>query len=107
MFLSPVETFSSGDFTETQVPLFDLGARSGDEMKIIWQTSDGVGNTDVSDIIFSLSGDNLVIIDVLASLQRIGSEPSEEWLIIDGYFDDWQDIQKYQDSYLNEYQDNP
>jgi hypothetical protein len=61
----------------------------------------------VSDIIFSLSGDNLVIIDVLASLQKIGPEPSEEWLIIDGYFDDWHDIQKYPDTDWNEYQESP
>jgi len=107
VFLSRVNTFSSGDLTETQVPLFDLGASNGDEMKLIWQTSDGLGNTDVSDVIVSLDGDNSVIRDVLDSLQRIGSPPSEDWLIIDGYFDDWHDIQKYQDTDWNEYQESP
>jgi len=88
VFLSRVKTFSSGDLTETQVPLFDLGANSGDVMKLIWQTSDGLGNTDVSDVIVSLDGDNSVIRDILDSLQRPGSAPSEDWLIIDGYFED-------------------
>jgi hypothetical protein len=107
VLLSPVETFSSGDLTETQVPLFDLGANSGNVMKLIWQTSDGLGNTDVSNVIVSLDGDNSVIRDVLDSLQRIGLAPSEDWLIIDGYFEDWQNIEKYQDTDWNEYQESP
>ena len=66
-------------------------------MKIIWQTADGAGNTDMSDIIVSLTGDHPVILDLIDSLQRVGSVPSEDWLIIDGYFDDWKNIERYKD----------
>ena len=97
VLLSPVETFSSGYITETRIPLFDISAKNGDEMKIIWQTADGAGNTDMSDIIVSLTGDHQVILDLIDSLQRVGSVPSEDWLIIDGYFDDWKNIERYKD----------
>ena len=97
VLLSPVETFSSGYITETRIPLFDISAKNGNEMKIIWQTADGAGNTDMSDIIVSLTGDHPVILDLIDSLQRVGSVPSEDWLIIDGYFDDWKNIERYKD----------
>ena len=37
--LSSVNSRTKGVNTETQIPLFDLGSSSNDEMKIVWQTT--------------------------------------------------------------------
>jgi hypothetical protein len=95
-----------GDTVETQVPLFDLGASSEDEMKIVWQSSDGNGNTDLADNIVSLKGESLSISEAISSLVNDSNTVNEgHGLAIDGYFGDWMDIVKYKDS--DQLLDNP
>jgi hypothetical protein len=93
--LSTVVTRALGDTVEMQVPLFDLGASSQDEMKIVWQSSDGNGNTDLADNIISLSGEKLTISGAINSLVDDSNSVNEgQGVVIDGYFGDWSDIEK-------------
>ena len=75
-------------------------------MKIVWQTSDTTGLTDLGEVIVGINTENVLIDDVILSLQR-PEENTPDKLKIDGYFDDWKTIEKYQDTDQNEYQDEP
>ena len=87
-----------GDTVEMQVPLFDLSASSQDGMKIVWQSSDGNGNTDLADNIVSLSGEKLTISGAIGSLVNDSNSVNEgQGVVIDGYFGDWNDIEKHFD----------
>ena len=63
--LTHVELASNGDTTECRVPLFDLGVAPDQPMKLVWQTSDHLGLTDLSEIIFGVNTDDIVIEDIL------------------------------------------
>ena len=52
--LSSVNSRTKGTNTETQVPLFDLGSSSADEMKIVWQTTNNNDMVDLADNVVSL-----------------------------------------------------
>ncbi len=52
--LNSVNSRTKGVNTETQVPLFDLGASVSDEMKIVWQSTDNIGMIDLADNVVSL-----------------------------------------------------
>ena len=54
--LSSVNSRTKRVNTEVQVPLFDLGAKASDEMKIIWQTTDNNEMVDLADNVVSLNG---------------------------------------------------
>lgn len=105
--LTNIEAASDGGYTECQVPLFDLGSQSTDAMKVVWQTSDGSGTTDLSEIILGINTANIRISDELAFLQKSGEIPLTDDLVIDGYFGDWKSLAKYLDTDRNEYQENP
>jgi hypothetical protein len=93
--LSTINARALGDTVEMQVPLFDLGASNQDEMKIVWQSSDGNGNTDLADNIVSLSGEKLTISGAIGSLIDDSNTLNEgQGVVIDGYFGDWSDIEK-------------
>ena len=87
---------------ETQVPLFDLGASNEDEIKIVWQSSDGNGNTDLADNIVSLKGESSSISEAISSLVNDSNTVNEgQGVVIDGYFGDWSDINKQFDVISN------
>ena len=73
-FFGPLQPrFASiGDITECRVPLFDLGVESNNPMKIIWQTSDTSGLTDLGEVIVGINTEDILIEDVTLSLQRDG-----------------------------------
>ena len=105
--LTNIDIASVEDITECRVPLFDLGIQSTDPIKLGWQTSDGSGLTDLAEIIVGVNTENVFISDVILSFQRDNIMPSSNELMIDGYFEDWSQIQKYQDNDWNEYQEGP
>ena len=107
VFLAHIDVASSGDITECRVPLFDLGVERNNPMKIIWQTSDTSGLTDLGEVIVGINTEDVLIEDVTLSLQSYGPNAGADNLKIDGYFDDWRNIEKYQDTDQNEYQDEP
>ena len=106
-FITHIEVASKGDVTECRVPLFDLGVGGGSPMKMVWQTSDTTGLTDLGEVIVGINTENVLIENVILSLQRPGENTGIDNLEIDGYFDDWRNIEKYQDSDWNEYQEGP
>ena len=100
--LSPTNTRALGDTVETQVALFDLGAFSNDKMKLVWQASDGKGNTDLADNIVSLTGETTSISDAVNSLVSESNTANEgENIVIDGYFGDWNSVEKQFDIISN------
>ena len=100
--LSTINARALGDTVEMQVPLFDLGASNQDEMKIVWQSSDGNGNTDLADNIVSLSGEKSTISGAIGSLVNDANSVNEgEGVVIDGYFGDWNDVEKLFDVISN------
>jgi len=101
--LSTVNTRALGDTVETQVPLFDLGGAASDyEMKLVWQASDGNGNTDLADNIVSLTGEASSISNAVSSLVNEANTVNEgENIVIDGYFGDWNNIGKQFDYISN------
>ncbi|SVE28485.1 uncharacterized protein METZ01_LOCUS481339, partial [marine metagenome] len=100
--LSTINARALGDTVEMQVPLFDLGASNQDEMKIVWQSSDGNGNTDLADNIVSLSGEKSTISGAISSLINDSNTLNEgQGVVIDGYFGDWNDIEKQFDIISN------
>jgi len=94
---APVEVAADGNTIEGQVPLFDMGIDPNAVVKVAWQTSDGSGVTDLAEIIMGLNTEDLVITEVIESLQRPEPMLSDGRLTIDGFFEDWIDISKYPD----------
>ena len=93
--LSTINARALGNTVEMQVPLFDLGASNQDEIKIVWQSSDGNGNTDLADNIVSLSGEKLTISGAINYLVDDSNSMNEgQGVVIDGYFGDWSNIEK-------------
>ena len=79
---------------ETQVPLFDLGLEAGDEVMVLFQTSDDLGNSDLSDLVLSnLRGAVLVepapslLVDHLSISDPNATDGTG--ITIDGHFADW------------------
>ena len=89
------------------VSLFDISSTQSSPKKIAWQTSDGQESTDISEIILGVNTESVVLEEAKSSLQRNPEVPSSSNLVIDGHFDDWKFIEKYQDSDWNEYQKSP
>ena len=93
--LSSINSRTKGLNTETQVPLFDLGASASDEMKIVWQTTDNVGMIDLADNVVSLNGNGFSISSTIENMrQEANSNNNGEGIVIDGYFGDWNDVSK-------------
>ena len=93
--LSSVNSRTKGVNTETQVPLFDLGASASDEMKIIWQTTDNIGMVDLADNVVSLNGEAFSISSTIENMrQEANSNNNGEGIVIDGYFGDWNEVSK-------------
>ena len=105
--ITNVQTAALSKYTECRVPFFDISSTQSSPMKIAWQTSDGQEYTDFSEIILGVNTESVILEDVKSSLQRNSEVPSSSNLVIDGHFDDWKFIEKYQDSDWNEYQNSP
>ena len=90
-----------------EFPCFDISSTQSSPKKIAWQTSDGQESTDISEIILGVNTESVVLEEAKSSLQRNPEIPSSSNLVIDGHFDDWKFIEKYQDSDWNEYQNSP
>ncbi|MEC7349458.1 MAG: VCBS repeat-containing protein, partial [Candidatus Thermoplasmatota archaeon] len=105
--IANVEAAALSKHTECRVSLFDISSTQSSPKKIAWQTSDGQESTDISEIILGINTENIVLEEAKSSLQRDPEIPSSSNLLIDGHFDDWEFIEKYQDSDWNEYQNSP
>ena len=93
--LSTVNTRTLGNNIETQVPLFDLGTLATNEMKVIWQTSDNKQTTDLTDNVVSVNGNNFAMSEIINDLVSESNSANEgEGIVIDGYFGDWNEIEK-------------
>ena len=102
--IANVETAALSKYTECRISLFDISSTQSSPKKIAWQTSDGQESADIGEIILGVNTENVVLEEAKSSLQRNPEVPSSSNLVIDGYFDDWKFIGKYQDSDWNEYQ---
>jgi len=93
--LSTINARTLGNNIETQVPLFDLGALATNEMKIIWQATDNKQTTDLTDNVVSIIGDNFAMSEIINDLVNESNSVNEgEGIVIDGYFGDWNEIEK-------------
>ncbi|MBN09893.1 MAG: hypothetical protein CMC79_05970, partial [Flavobacteriaceae bacterium] len=77
----------------------DLGINQDTDFAAIWQTSDEFGNTDMLD--FALDS-NLQKIDINEKIGSVNTETngyynSGDNIVIDGYFGDWTDVNKFSD----------
>ena len=89
--INNVQSAALSKTTECRIPHFDISSTESSPKKIAWQTTDGQGSTDISDIILGVNTNNVFIQDEIRALQREPNQPSSSNLIIDGYFDDWAD----------------
>ena len=93
--LSTTNARSIQNTVEVQVPLFDLGATSSDEMKVVLQSTDNEGNTDLADTVLSLNSNEFSLNDIVSQLVNDSNTLNEgEGIVIDGYFGDWNNIEK-------------
>ena len=99
--LSSVNSRTKGVNTETQVPLFDLGSSAADEMKIVWQTTDNNDMIDLADTVVSLKDGHFSIESTVEKMRNeANSNNYGEGIVVDGYFGDWNNIDKIAD-YIN------
>jgi hypothetical protein len=89
---------SSGTSVEMQVPLFDLGMSRSTDARLLWQTGDSMGNSDLGDNIVTLKS-NHITLDSAASdaRQASNSQKTGSVIFIDGQFGDWASISKQSD----------
>ena len=99
--LSSVNSRTKGVNTETQVPLFDLGSSAADEMKIVWQTTNNNDMIDLADTVVSLKDGHFSIESTVEKMKNeANSNNYGEGIVVDGYFGDWNNIDKIAD-YIN------
>ncbi|SVB42133.1 uncharacterized protein METZ01_LOCUS194987, partial [marine metagenome] len=93
--LSSVDTRTRGVNTEIQIPLFDLGINGKSEMKLVWQTTDNEKMTDLADNVVSLTGEGFTLSSKIETMiSDANSDNTGEGIVIDGYFGDWNNIEK-------------
>ena len=93
--LSTTNARSIQNTVEVQVPLFDLGATSSDEIKVVLQSNDNEGNTDLADTVLSLNNNEFSLNGAVKQLINDSNTLNEgDGIVIDGYFGDWNNIEK-------------
>jgi hypothetical protein len=93
--LSIINARSIQNTVEVQVPLFDLGATTEDEIKVVLQSTDNEGNTDLADTVLSLNNDEFSLNEIVSQLVNDSNTMNEgEGIVIDGYFGDWNNVEK-------------
>ena len=100
--LSSVNSRTKGVNTEAQIPLFDLGASTSDEMKLVWQTTDNLNTVDQADNVVSLNNEGFTLSSMIENMiSEANSDNTGEGIVIDGYFGDWSDVEKQFDIISN------
>ena len=97
--LSTINAARYGQFVESQIPLFDLGVNDGDIISAIWQSSDEEGNSDMLDFALDSDLNKIDVNDIIRNRinEANGFHESSSPITIDGYFGDWNEIDKIVD----------
>ncbi len=98
--LSTVTSASKGTNLELRIPLFDLGLQKTSIVNILVQTNDSHGISDIHSKIISTDGSYVNVNDAISALkeEKSGFEDNGHAITIDGYFGDWQKVNKFSDN---------
>ncbi|MEE3191907.1 MAG: hypothetical protein VX267_00275, partial [Candidatus Thermoplasmatota archaeon] len=98
--LTSINARATATSVEARVSLFDLGMSQGDDARLLWQTADDSGNSDMSDFVIGLySAPSSVTEIVDQARQDANSHNNGVGMVIDGQFNDWDSVERESDDF--------